>query len=150
MIILRPVTKEDASILMNLRNGDDTYRWFYSNRKFTLPEVESWIERLDPNKDWVFLVEEDKQVIGTCSVYNIEQGRAEVGRIIVSENARGKGIGTTILQQATQIAVTRGLKLLYANIKAENIRSYKAFEKAGYKRISENPDTGYYYELELI
>lgn len=150
MITLRLIVKTDAPIFMSLRNGDNTYRWFYSNRRFTLQEVEEWIEKLDPNKDVVFMVEQDRQVIGTCSIYNINNGRAEVGRIIVSEGIRGKGIGTNILQQITQVATTRGLQLLYANIKTENVRSYRAFEKAGYKRISENPDTGYYYELELI
>jgi phosphinothricin acetyltransferase len=149
MLTLRPVQKSDAPMLMSLRNGADTFKWFYSNRQFTLEEVESWIEKLDPNKDIVLMAEEDSILIGTTSIYNIENNSAEVGRIIVSENIRGKGIGTSILLLLPAIAKEKGLGLLYANIKVENIRSYKAFEKAGYIRITTKPETGHYYEKQL-
>jgi len=150
MITLQAATKSDATAMMNLRNGENTHIWFYSNRKFALEEVEKWIENLDQNKDMVFMVYENNQIIGTCSLYNIEGAKAEVGRIVVDESIRGKGIGTSILQQITQIAITKELEMLYANIKADNVSSYKAFEKAGYERTEKRPGTGYYYELRLI
>lgn len=151
MLTLRPIQESDAEVSSALRNGEDTYSWFYSNRKFTLEEVQSWIGNLNPLTDWVFMVEQDNILIGTCSVYNISDRKAEVGRIIVSENARGKGIGTTILQEITKIATAKGdIDILYANIKIDNVRSYKAFEKAGYTRIEERPVTGFYYELKLV
>ena len=149
MLTLRPVQKSDTSALMSLRNGVDTFKWFYSNRQFTLQEVENWIEKLDPNKDIVLMAEEDGVLIGTASIYNIENESAEVGRIIVSENIRGKGIGTSILLLLPAIAKEKGIKLLYANIKVDNVRSYKAFEKAGYTRITTKPETGYYYEKQI-
>lgn len=163
MLTLRPVQKSDAKTLMSLRNGADTFKWFYSNRQFTLKEVENWIDKLDPNRDIVLMVEQDnqivgtimlmveqdRQIIGTVSIYNIEDKRAEVGRVIVSEGIRGKGIGTAILLQLVPIAKERGIELLYANIKTDNIRSCRAFEKAGYVRIEERPETGYYYEFRL-
>jgi RimJ/RimL family protein N-acetyltransferase len=148
-ITLRPVQKSDAPALMSLRNGMDTFSWFYSNRQFTLQEVEGWIANLDSNKDIVLMAEEDGTLIGTASVYNIEDQKAEVGRIIVSEGIRGKGIGTSILLLLSAIAKEKNITLLYANIKIDNIRSYKAFEKAGYTRIEERPITGYYYEKQI-
>jgi len=148
-ITLRPVQRSDAPMLMSLRNGQDTYPWFFSNRQFTHQEVENWIEKLDPNKDLVYIVEEDFTIIGTVSIYNIEDKKAEVGRVIVSEGIRGKGIGTSILLLLPPIAKEKGLELLYANIKTDNIRSYKAFEKAGYARITTKPETGYYYEKQI-
>jgi RimJ/RimL family protein N-acetyltransferase len=148
-ITLRPVQKSDALNLMSLRNAPDTYSWFYSNRQFTLQEVENWITNLDPNKDIVLMAEEDNVLIGTASIYNIENQSAEVGRIIVSENIRGKGIGTSILLLLPAIAKEKDITLLYANIKTDNIRSYKAFEKAGYIRITTKPETGYYYEKKI-
>jgi RimJ/RimL family protein N-acetyltransferase len=134
---------------MSLRNGKDTYSWFYSNRQFTLEEVESWIASLDPERDIVLMVEEDDQIIGTASVYNIEDHKAEVGRIIVKEGIRGKGIGTSILLLLPPIAKEHDITLLYANIKTDNIRSCRAFEKAGYTRIETREETGYYYEKQI-
>jgi len=148
-ITLRPVQKSDAFALMSLRNGMDTFKWFFSSRQFTLQEVENWITNLDLEKDIVLMVEEDAQVIGTASIYNIENQSAEVGRIIVSEGIRGKGIGTAILLLLPPIAKTHDITLLYANIKIDNVRSYRAFERAGYTRIEERPDTGYYYEKQI-
>jgi len=151
MLTLRPITTQDAEVFMTLRNGSDTYTWFYSNRQFTLEEVQTWIAKINPETDWVFIVEQDSTIIGTCSVYNILNKTAEVGRIIVNENARGKGIGTAILQEITKIVTEKKtIDLLYANIKTTNIRSYRAFEKSNYIRIKEDPITGYYYELKII
>ena len=149
MIALRPIQKSDAQVLMGLRNGQDTYSWFYSNRQFTLEEVEIWIDKLDQNRDIVLMVEQDGQTVGTVSIYNIEDKKAEVGRVIVSEDIRGKGLGTSILLLLPPIAKEKNITLLYANIKIDNIRSYKAFEKAGYTRIEERPITGYYYEKQI-
>jgi RimJ/RimL family protein N-acetyltransferase len=147
MIILDLITPKDAIAFMNLRNDEETYRWFYSGRKFTLEEVESWIGKLDPTKDRVFIARQDDTIVGTCSLYNIDWQKktAETGRIITAPHTRGKGFGTQMLQQLTKIAIADGLQSLYANIKKDNVSSQRAYEKAGYTRIEERFETGYYY-----
>jgi len=46
---------------------------------------------------------------------------------------RGKGLGKTIIEQATELAISHGLTAtVYAYIKEENVPSLKSFEKAGY------------------
>jgi RimJ/RimL family protein N-acetyltransferase len=145
-LTLRPIDKSDAATLMTLRNGEDTYRWFFSEKQFTLEEVESWIVNLNPSNDLVFMVEREQVVVGTCSIYNIEANTAEVGRIIIAEPLRGKGMGTAVLRAIDKVAIDKQLTKLYANIKVGNIRSTSAFERSGYTLIEERPITGYYYE----
>ena len=133
-IKLRPIALDDAEVFMELRNDEDTYHWFYSGKKFTLGEVRKWLKARDNNTDKVYIAEEDEQVVGTCSVYNIsDEGHAEVGRIIVPPRCRGQGLGSRILEEVTQVAIDLGLQRLYSHIKEDNISSQRAFEKAGYQ-----------------
>jgi len=136
---------------MNLRNDEETYKWFYSGRKFTLEEVENWIVRLDTSKDKVFIAKQDNIIVGTCSLYNIDwhNKMAETGRIVTASHMRGQGLGTQMLQQLTEMATADDLFMLYANIKKDNVSSQRIYEKAGYTRVEERPETGYYYSRRL-
>lgn len=151
MITLHLIAQKEATDFMDLRNDEETYKWFYSGRKFTLKEVEDWIGRLDLTKDKVFIAKQDNAIIGTCSLYNIDwqNKTAETGRIVTAPHMRGKGLGVQMLQQLTDIATAEGLQLLYANIMKDNVSSQRVYEKAGYDRVEERPETGYYYSRRL-
>ncbi len=135
---LRKAKEKDAARYCKLRNADSTYKWFFSEKKFKLKEVIAWLQGLDPN-DEVYMAEIDGKVVGTCSLYNYEDStkQAEVGRIIVAENQRGKGLGTRMLEQISELAISKGILVLYANIKKDNISSQRAFKKAGYVQQGE-------------
>lgn len=152
-IVLRSTTIDDAAKFAELRNGEDTYHWFYANRQFNEVEVRDWlrdwVKSEDRNKDQIYMAEVDGEIIGTCSIHGIDRatGRAEVGRIIVAEDQRGKGLGTLMLKKLISEAFLC-FTSLYANIKTNNISSQKIFEKAGFVVKDIKPNTGYYYELE--
>jgi len=153
MITLRPIIVEDAEDFAKLRNGDDTYLWFYSKKKFSVQDVEKWLtshaQSSDPNKDLMFVAEIDGETVGTCSAHDVDinNRKTEVGRIIISESMRGQGLGTDILEQLVDMCFQKGFTLLYANIMKDNISSQRIFEKVGFKKTQERPDTGLYYEL---
>lgn len=137
---LRLATENDAQEYMNLRNADDTYHWFYSQQKFTVKQVEDWLKTRDIAVDRVYIAYEGKQVVGTCSIYDIDldKGQAEVGRIIVGGKYRGHGLGTQILCEMTKVAKHLSLQRIYAHIKEDNKSSQRAFEKAGFVLTANN------------
>lgn len=136
---LRLATVEDAKAFSMIRNAEDTFKWFFSGKKFTVREVAKWIKGLNPLTDEVYMVEFEGKLVGTCSIYNIdwEQRSAEIGRIVISGENRGKGLGTRVLNETVRMCATKGLKMIYANIMKNNISSQKAFTKAGFRQASE-------------
>jgi diamine N-acetyltransferase len=148
---LRPVLPSEASAYSRLRNGQQTYRWFYSGRPFSELEVASWLEGLDPETEKLYFAEQDGQIVGTCSVYGIDHkaGRAEVGRIIVDESMRNRGLGRVMLALLIDECRKLGLALLFANIKEDNAASQNLFLGAGFHVVEHRPETGCYLERRL-
>lgn len=138
-LLMRKATVEDAKAFSMIRNAEDTFKWFFSGKKFTAREVAKWLGGLDPKTDEVYMVEFEGELVGTCSIYNIDwtQKSAEIGRIVVQGSKRGKGLGTRVLNEVVQICTAKGLKMIYANIMKNNVSSQKAFTKAGFRQASE-------------
>lgn len=148
--MLKKILPEDAKNYVNLRNQENTYKWFFSKQKFTEEKTREWIESLDSAKEEVFLYIEKEGVIGTISIYNIQKDIAEIGRIIIDETFRGQGLGKKLLQElVSYIKNSRGdIRVLYAYIMNENISSQKTFEGCRFELVQQLEDRKY-YELEL-
>lgn len=146
--MLRKIISSDAKELVRLRNQENTYKWFFSQQKFTEEKTKEWIENL--HSEEVFVLEENNKLLGTVSIYNIENDGAEIGRIIIDEDFRGKGLGKKILVEAINNMrnFPGDIKTLYAYIMNDNIPSQRIFEGCGFILKKELEDRKY-YELEL-
>lgn len=149
---LRPVLPSEAPAYSRLRNGQQTYGWFYSARPFSEQEVAAWLAELDSATDRLYFAEEDGHIVGTCSVYGIDHrtGLAELGRIIVDESMRNRGFGRAMLALLIEECRKLGLTLLIANIKEENTASQNLFLGAGFRVVEHRPETGCYLEKRLV
>jgi len=141
---LKPVTLSDSVKYSELRNGDETYKWFFAGKKYEEPEVEQWLERVLSKGDHLYFAIEGDEIIGTVAMYNIENNIAEAGRIIVAEKYRGKGHGVEMLNLLSKQAKEIKLGKLYAFIKKDNIASIRTFKKAGYEQQDEFDDRVYF------
>lgn len=133
---LIPVTADDAPLYSALRNDDDTYRWFLSEKKYSPDEVRAWIEDSIRKGDINLFGFVDNVLIGAVSLYKIlhePYGQAELGRVMVAKSQRGKGYGKRLIREASQIAREKGIETIVAFIKESNTASKKAFESVGYR-----------------
>lgn len=148
---IREIKLSDAKEFSRLRSGENTYKWFYSGKKFTEEQVAQWISKLNKEKEVTFIAELDSKVVGTISLHDIDRTKmkTEVGRVVIDESMRGKGLGTKLLKYAIEYAEKQKFKIMYANIMIKNIGSQRIFEKNGFLRIEERPETGYHYEYKL-
>lgn len=144
---IRLINIYDVSEYSRLRNS--SFDYFFSKQKFTPEEVEEWLKKIDHLQDQIYVLEEAKSLlIGTVSIYNIDRLTAEVGRIVVDIEHRGRGIGLVLLNYIKECGKQRGLERLYAYIMKDNVGSRNLFEKAGYV-LQEICNDSCYYELEL-
>ena len=66
----------------------------------------------------------------------LKDGEAKLVQIIVSPEARGRGVATALIERSAGEVVRQGFRTLYARIWHSNVPSLKAFERAGWRRIA--------------
>lgn len=128
-VLLRPYQPEDFDRICEIRGLD------------SLERRERFIARLVKPGEWSdhylhFAIESDGVLVGDfqfrhCNMTS-PNGAWDMG-LELSEDARGKGIGTAALIAATKYAFAQGAHRIEGSTAEDNHAMRKAFEKAGWK-----------------
>ncbi|MBT8489051.1 MAG: GNAT family N-acetyltransferase [Gemmatimonadetes bacterium] len=108
------------------------------------PEWEEWnASRLVPCR---LVAEEDGVVLGfvalsPVSSRSVYRGVAEV-MVYVAAAARGRGLGTALLQALVEASEAEGIWTLSAGIFPENTASIRAHERVGFRRVGHRERIG--------
>lgn len=140
------VKTADAERYAALRNGEETYRWFFSEKQYKVEEIKQWLNRAPDRGELNYFGVVEDTVVGAVSLYRIDGTSAEAGRIVVAEDQRGKGYGVELLHLARSKARELGLDKLYAFIKKDNQASINTFKRAGYT-CHEDLDDRLYFSM---
>lgn len=121
---------------------------------------ESWSEAdftaslTDPTRFfWVAM--EGETLLGFCGLsQSFEQG--DILNIGVCPKARGKGIGSALMQEAIQTFKAQGGKQLFLEVRASNTAAKALYEKFGFRQIGvrkgyyqQPTEDGFVYQLEV-
>lgn len=89
------------------------------------------------------VVELDSEAIGVTRLDSVEgdEDTAEVGIVLAPEH-RGRGLALPALLALNRVAVNARLRRLIARIRADNLASRRAFEKAGFTATGEETING--------
>jgi ribosomal-protein-alanine N-acetyltransferase len=127
--------------------GDEFYERFAERHDAMLAEQEAG------TCVYHVLVGDDGAVLGRFNLYNIENGRAEVGYRVAQE-AAGRGVATAAVRELCRLARTRyGLRTLRAATTHGNLASQKVLAKAGF--VATGPAEpggrpGTWYQRDLV
>ncbi len=128
-VLLRPYQQEDFDRICEIRGLDTPER------------RERFIARLAKPGEWNnhylhFAIESDGVLVGDFQFRHCDMttpnGAWDMG-LELSEDARGKGIGTAALKAATQYAFAQGAHRIEGSTAEDNYAMRKAFDKAGWK-----------------
>ncbi len=135
-------TMEDAETIMEWRNDPTTLRMFYHSTPKKMPEFyDEYIKAYfsEPQCPAVFAMEGDERIafLRFCSydAYAHADNSIVDISINVPPEKRHKGIGTRVLQAASEYLRKKEVAGVMAEIKEENVASIRAFERAGYAYI---------------
>ena len=142
-IFLRPLVEEDV--------GEDYLGWMRDSlvtrylesrdRTQTLDTLRTFVRNMNASAlDHLFgiFLAQGEEHIGNIKIGNIREPHrsADLGLIIGRRSAWGKGYGSEVIALATRHAFEQlGLNKLWAGMYAENLGSYHAFIKAGYREV---------------
>lgn len=114
----------------------------YVAKNFTIEQVQ-W-ELQQPN-NWFFVVKKQEEWLGYMKLVNSEnppelgqQKALEIERIYVIEQAKGLGIGTQLINHATQVAQSQGFNILWLGVWEFNSAAIAFYEKMGFQRFGQH------------
>lgn len=136
-ISLREAKKEDAQLLYEWSQDKVVRQMAFSSADFSWENHERWFaNKMESDNCRIYIAEnETGKAVGQIRFDVIDGERAEVD-VHTDPNWRGRGLGSEIIGQGTRKLVESvAIETVDAIVKAENIKSKKAFLKVGYKEI---------------
>lgn len=155
MIEFRPLTADDLPQLEDWLRREHVARWWRDDIDESLTEYRAAIEGRDPTDHYLVLV--DGRAIGMIQTYLVSDyqdweeivqvgpGVAGVDILIGEEDQVGRGLGPQILAQFVRDVVTADA--VVATVEEPNRRSWRAFEKAGFRRVRDVEEEGLPHRL---
>jgi len=125
---LRPCTKDDWDIILNLRNQFYQGSFILQDRPLTKEEHYEYMEKQQTNPNfhqWMAIM--DNKLVGYIRILD-----SEINILVVKEY-QGKGIGSKMLQLLEQEAKKLNIKKLKGLVRTDNLKSKRLFQKNNYK-----------------
>jgi RimJ/RimL family protein N-acetyltransferase len=138
-VVLNPLKKEDIYKLREWRNNLDNCKYLSKLPYITVEMQEIWFEKyLNDENEIIFSINEIlelKRTVGSVSVYNFEDSKCEVGKIMVGdEEAHNKKIGyNSMVAIINLIFEEMSYKIIYLYVYEENIPALKIYQQLGFK-----------------
>ena len=143
--------RADVSSLDQVADLFDAYRGFYG-QPANLPQSRAFLaERLARDESVIFYAQDESgQALGLVQLYpsfsSIDAHRTWLlSDLFTAPQARGRGVGTLLMNAAREFALATGAKGLVLETATDNHTAQRLYESLGYVR-----DPGYYtYCLDL-
>ena len=139
-MMLKKAKMEDCYVLWKIRNNPRVKKNFFNTDTVSLKEHKKWfIDKVSDNDTEIYIAEHNGVKIGSARFEKHKRTDSNESLISVSIDPDffGKGYGSEIIKSSTErFFLEHGKTKISAKIKNENIASQKAFEKAGYRKVS--------------
>lgn len=131
---IRPLEQADLPLTLAWRNHPESRAWFHSTELIAPKQHEAWFDKyIDRLDDFAFIVEITGEPVAQVALYDIADGSAEFGRLLVDPDARGRGISHIATRLCLRIAdEVLMLDEVHLEVKRKNARAIVAYERAGF------------------
>jgi UDP-2,4-diacetamido-2,4,6-trideoxy-beta-L-altropyranose hydrolase len=135
-VTLRPATKDDAALLLDWRNDSEAIRFSVSGHGVNPAEHREWLSaRLNDPSTHLWIAEQGGDAVGQVRV-DVQDGTGTVS-VAIAASQRGRGFGSAVLQAMVLEMERNGdTGRLRALAHSENTASIRAFERAGFHRLT--------------
>jgi aminoglycoside 6'-N-acetyltransferase len=154
VIAFEPLRREQLPLLREWLERDHVRRWWRDDLDDSISEYERAIDGLDPTDHYLIVV--DGRPVGMVETYlvsdhpewdaivQVGEGVAGVDLLIGEPELVGQGLGPHVLEAfAREVVFARPeTQAVVAAVDEENRRSWRAFEKAGFRHVRDVEEEG--------
>lgn len=160
-IIIRKATSDDASgmlaYLKKLGGESDNLTFGAEGLGIdAVSEAEFLEKRVDSSDCVTFVAERDGRIVGDASIDRLRSRMSHRGSfgIGVLRESWGCGIGSALTEHVIAFARENGFEQIELEVRCDNIRAIRLYEKYGFKKIGEYPRffkiDGKYVDFDLM
>jgi len=155
VIEFRPLAEDDLPLVEEWLRRDHVARWWRDDIAESLAEYRAALEGREPTEHFMIVV--DGRAIGMIQTYlvsdypeweevvQVGEGVAGVDLMIGEEELIGRGLGPQILSAFACDVVAA--PSIVATVEEPNRRSWRAFEKAGFRHVRDVEEDGLPHRL---
>jgi UDP-2,4-diacetamido-2,4,6-trideoxy-beta-L-altropyranose hydrolase len=137
---LRRAQENDIGLLWEWANDSQVRAASFSSAEIPWASHAAWFaKKLQQDQCRIFIAEDEKGTpVGQIRFDGRADGDCEID-VSIAKAWRGRGVAATLIRQAVPLVWHAGhCAQIHALVKSENVASVKAFERAGFKRVSIN------------
>ncbi len=135
-VILRPLKKEDKDELLKFfRSLPTRERLFLKHDVIKEEVIQKWVDNIDYLKVLPILAIVNDKIVGDATLHRTSYGWSKhVGEIaiVVANEFRKKGLGTLLVKELVNYAISTGLDKIFAQMTEKQIPAIKALNKIGF------------------
>ena len=135
-LTVRPMSAEDRFAVLAFADGLPDHDLLFLRRDIRDADViDEWTSEIESGRMVTLLALADDELLGYASIDRSQlQWSSHVAEIrcVVSDAARGKGLGRLLVEQAFQAAVASGIEKLVARMTPDQKGAVAAFEGLGF------------------
>jgi aminoglycoside 6'-N-acetyltransferase len=162
VIEFRPLRKDDLPLVGDWLEREHVRKWWRDSLDESLAEYEKAIDGLDPSEHYLIVL--DGRPVGMIETYLISdhpeweqivrvgEGVAGVDLLIGEPGLTGRGLGPRVLEAFAREIVFANVEIraCVAAVDEENARSWRAFEKAGFRYVRDVDEEGRAHRLMTL
>jgi putative acetyltransferase len=135
-IVYRPIQESDnAQIAAVIRKALEEHGVARPGTVYTDPTTDALFQLFQTTGSTYWIAESEDKIVGGCGVFpttGLPQGCAELVKLYVASEFRGKGIGFDLMELSSNSARELGYKQLYLETLPELSKAVSLYERAGY------------------
>ena len=152
-IIYRKIEKRDNEILSRLiKRVFEEFGIDIPGTVYTDPTTDALYELFHAPGSVYWIAEENDTILGGCGIYPTEglpQGHAELVKLYLSADARGKGIGNTLMQKSIASAREMHYSHLYLESFPELGKAVSLYERNGFTMLKQALGSSVHYACTI-
>lgn len=137
---MRQIQKEDnQSLALIIRQSLKSYGLDKPGTVYTDPTTDDLFKLFQTVGSVYFVALENDKILGGCGIFptqGLPSGHAELVKLYLSEDARGKGLGKLLMETASAWAKDYGYTHLYLETFRELDSAVHLYKKLGYQDLS--------------
>lgn len=127
------LSEEEKKEILKIRNHKDVRKFMHNKERITLKAHRKFIKNLNDKNAIYLAVRDARGLVGAISLVDMDGNRAKAG-LYKNLNLK-ESLGGVLLELIEQIARKIGLKELILEVKKENTKAIKLYERHKYQKL---------------